>query len=143
MASRDLMNSVTPVVAIAPVVVTDGTAQTSVAIDTLGYESVTFLIATGTLADADATWAVTVSEGDTSTVGAHTAVADIDLIGTEALAGFTFAADSACRKIGYRGAKRYVSISIDDVTANSGNAPLCVIALLGHPRNAPTANPPA
>lgn len=142
MASRDLMNNITPKVAIAPVVVTDGTAQTSDAIDTQGYESVTFVIATGTLADADATWTVTVYEGSTSTQGDHTAVADADLIGTEALAGFTFADDSEGRKIGYRGSERYVSIKIDDDTANTGNAPMCAIALLGHPHSAPTDNPP-
>lgn len=143
MASKDLVNNVHPVVALAPVVVTDGTAQVSSVIDTAGYESVTFVISTGTLADVDATWAVTVKEGDTSSQGAHTAVADADLIGTEALAGFTFAADGACRKIGYKGNKRYVSIEIDDVVANTGNAPMAVVALLGHPRSAPTANPPA
>lgn len=143
MASRDLMNNIHPVVALAPVVVTDGTNQVSAVVDTLGYESCTFVIATGTLADADATWVVTVKEGDTTTQGNHTAVADADLIGTEALAGFTFASDGACRKIGYRGSKRYVSIEVDDGTANTGNAPLCVLALLGHPRSHPTSNPPA
>lgn len=143
MAKRDLMNSITPKVAIAPVVVADGTAQVSGAIDTLGYQSVTFVIALGTLADADATWTVVVKEGDTSTQGSHTAVADVDLLGTEALAGFTFADDGACRKIGYIGNKRYVSIEIDDVTANIGNAPMAVIAILGHPELGPTANPPA
>lgn len=142
MAKFDLVNSVHPVVALAPVVVTDGTAQVSAVIDTQGFQSCTFLIALGTLADADATWAVTVKEGDDNTQGNHTAVADADLIGTEALAGFTFGDDGECRKIGYKGAKRYVSIEIDDVTANSGNAPMCVIALLGHPAYAPTDNPP-
>jgi hypothetical protein len=143
MAKFDLFNSITPKVALAPVVATDGTAQVSAVIDTLGYGSVTFVIALGTLADTDATWAVTVKEGDTNSQGAHTAVADVDLLGTEALAGFTFAADGACRKIGYIGNKRYVSIEIDDVTANTGNAPMAVVAILGHPELAPTANPPA
>lgn len=143
MAIRDLMNNITPKVALAPVVVADGTAQVSAAIDTRGYESVTFVIALGTLADVDATWVVTVKEGDDATQGNHTAVADADLLGTEVLAGFTFAADGACRKIGYVGTKRYVSIEIDDGTANTGNAPMAVIALLGHPELAPTANPPA
>lgn len=141
MASKDLMNNIKTVVAVAPVVATDGTAIVSAVIDTLGFESVTFVILTGTLADADATWAVTVKEGATSSQGAHTAVADADLIGTEALAGFTFADDGETRKIGYKGNQRYVSIEIDDVTANSGNAPLAVLAILGHPRSAPTANP--
>lgn len=142
MASMDLVNNIDVKVAIAPVVVADGTAQVSGSIDTKGYESVTFVIALGTLADADATWLPVVKEGDSATQGTHTAVADIDLIGTEALAGFNFANDGLCRKIGYKGGKRYVSIEIDDVTANTGSAPMSVIAILGHPRSAPTANPP-
>lgn len=138
---RDLMNNIHPVVAIAPVVVTDGTAQVSAAIDVRHYKSVTFIIMLGTLADADATWEVTVKEGSDSTQGNHTAVADKDLIGTEALAGFTFEADGECRKIGYKGDQDYVSIEIDDDTANSGNAPMAVLCIL-EPYQLPTSNPP-
>jgi hypothetical protein len=136
------MNNIHPVVAIAPVVVADGTAQVSAAIDVRHYKSVTFIILLGTLADTDATWAVTVKEGSTSTQGNHTAVADKDLIGTEALAGFTFGDDGECRKIGYKGDADYVSIEIDDVTANTGNAPMAVLCLL-EPYEAPASNPPA
>lgn len=138
---RDLMNNIHPVVAIAPVVVADGTAQVSAAIDVRHYKSVTFIILLGTLADADATWTVLVEEGSTSTQGDHTAVADKDLIGTEALAGFTFADDGECRKIGYKGDQDYVSITIDDATANSGNAPMAVLCLL-EPYERPASNPP-
>lgn len=138
---RDLMNNIQPVVAIAPVVATNGSALVSAAIDVRHYKSVTFVIALGTLADTNATWAVTVKEGSTDTQGDHTAVADKDLIGTEVLAGFTFADDGECRKIGYKGSEDYVSIEIDDVVANTGNAPICVIAIL-EPYEVPTANPP-
>jgi hypothetical protein len=143
MASRDLFNDIHPVIAIAPVVVSDGTAAVSAAIDTAGYESVTFIIATGVLADADATWAVTVKDGEDATQGTHAAVADTFLIGTEADAGFQFDDDGVTRKIGYKGGQRYVSIEIDDVVANSGSAPISVICILGHPHTRPTANPPA
>lgn len=139
---RDLMNSIHPVVAIAPFVATDGTAAVSAAIDVRNYRSVTFIIALGTLADADATWTVLVEEGSTSTQASHTAVADKDLVGTEALAGFTFADDGECRKIGYVGDQDYVSITIDDGTANSGNAPMCCI-MIAEPYDTPASNPPA
>lgn len=138
---RDLMNNIHPVVAIAPVVVTDGTAQTSAAIDVRNYKSVTFVILLGTLADADATWTVEVLEGSTSTQGDHTAVADKDLLGTEALAGFQFDNDGECRKIGYVGDADYVSIEIDDDTANSGAAPMAVV-MIAEPYERPTSNPP-
>ncbi|CAN7599423.1 hypothetical protein [Bosea sp. LjRoot237] len=138
MASKDLYNNVHPVIAIAPVTISDGTALVSSVVDTLGYESVTFVVQTGTLADADATWAVTVKDGDTSSQGAHTAVDDKFLLGTESAAGWAFGDDGEARKIGYVGGKRYVSIEIDDVVANTGSAPFSVVALLGHPRSAPT-----
>ncbi|QWY83294.1 hypothetical protein [Rhizobium phage RHph_X2_25] len=138
MASKDSYNNIHPVIAIAPITLTDGTALVSGAIDTAGYESVTFVIQTGVLADADATWAVVVKDGDTSTQGAHAAVDDKFLLGTEAAAGFAFGDDGEARKIGYIGGKRYVSIEIDDVTANTGSAPIAVVAILGNARSAPT-----
>lgn len=142
MASKDLFNNIHPVVAIAPITISDGTALVSAAIDTKGYESVTFVVGTGILADVDATWAVTVKDGETSSQGAHVAVDDKFLLGTEALAGFAFGDDGETRKIGYVGGKRYVSIEIDDVTANTGSAPLTAICILGNARSVPTANPP-
>ena len=141
---QDLMNNIHPVVAVAPQVVSDGSSILSAAVDTAGYDSVTFVVLLGTLADADATWTVTLHEGDTATQGDHTAVADAEIIGTEALAGIAAATDDGlCRKIGYGGNKRYVSVEIDNGTANTGAAPIAVVAILGHPRRAPTANPPA
>lgn len=137
---RDLMNEVHPVRCISPVSVADNTAQTSQAVDLQGYDSCTFLIATGSLADADATFAVEVQECDTSG-GTYTAVADADLVGTEALAGFQFDDDNEVRKVGYRGSKRYVKLVI--TPANNASAGLmCAIALLGHAYKSPTPNPP-
>lgn len=143
MASRDLLNNIDVKVALAPVVVADGTAQKTVAIDTLGYESVTFVVLCGTLADADATWTLDLREGDTSTQTNHTAAAADDMIGTEALGAIDFSMDGKAKKIGYKGGKRYVSLEINNVVANTGNAPLAVLAILGHPKSRPTANPPA
>lgn len=139
---RDLMSNIDPRVALAPVVVTDNTAQVCSIIDGQGFDSMTYIIATGTLADADATFAVLLEEGDASNLSDAAAVADADLVGTEALAGFTFAADAKTRKLGYRGTKRYTRMTITP-SGNSGNAPLAVVAIAGHPQHAPTANPPA
>lgn len=137
---RDLMSNIHPVVAIAPVVVADNTVQKSAAIDVRKYNSVTFLIALGTLADVDATFAVVIKEGSTSTQTDHTAVAAVDLIGTNALASFTFADDGEMRKIGYKGAADYVSIEITP-TANAGNAPMAVVVVF-EPLAFPAPNPP-
>lgn len=124
------------------ITVADTTAVVSGIVDRKGYDSLTFLIAAGTLADADATFAVLVEEGDNSALSDAAAVADGDLIGTEALAGFQYDDDGESRKIGYKGTKRYVRCTVTP-TANSGSAPIAIIPVLGNPMVAPTANPPA
>jgi len=124
----------------AVVTVTDTTAIVSPFVDRQGFESVEFLIGAGTLADADATFVVLVEEGDDSGLSDASSAADADLLGTEVLASFTFAADQGARRIGYNGAKRYTRCTVTPV-ANTGSAPIAVIPLLGHPNSAPTANP--
>ncbi|MCS0501615.1 hypothetical protein [Ancylobacter mangrovi] len=138
---RDLLNNIAPKVAIPPVVVTDNTAQVGSVIDVAGFDSLTFVILTGVLADADATFEVLVEEGDVANLSDATAVADRDLIGSEALASFTFAADGATRKVGYKGGKRFVRLTVTP-SGNAGNAPMAALAVLGHPKSAPTSNPP-
>lgn len=138
---KDLHNNVNPTAA-ACVTVTDTTAIVSGIVDMQGYNSLEFLIGTGTLADVDATFTVLVEDGDDSGLSDAAAVTDANLLGTEVLAAFTFAADDSTRKIGYIGTKRYVRCTVTPV-ANTGSAPVAIIALQGNPNNAPTANPPA
>lgn len=140
---RDMLNQIHPLIGLAPLAaaIADNTAQVSSIIDTRGYDSLTFLIATGILADADATFAVTMDHGEVSNLSDATAVAATDLVTTLALAGFTFADDGETRKVAYIGTKRYVRLTITPA-ANTGAAPLAVIALLGNPSRQPTANPP-
>lgn len=143
MASRDLHNHIHPVPLIAPVAArTDNTAIVSAIIDTAGYESCELVLVTGTNTDTNATFAVLVEDGDDPALGDNGAVADTFLLGTEALAGFTFADDVECRKIGYVGGKRYVRMTVTPSGNDSGNIFLAGVALLGHPRHAPPANPP-
>lgn len=139
---RDLASNIHPLRAISPAAATtDNTAWVSQIIDRQGYESLTFVIATGSLADADATFAVLVEDGDQSDLSDNAAVADANLVGTEALAGFTFGDDNETRKIGYVGNKRYVRLTVTP-SGNTGNAFCAAVAILGHPNEAPTANPP-
>ena len=144
MAIRDLHNNIHPVVAISPAAArTDNTAIVSAIIDTRGYESLEFLINVGTNTDADVTFTVLVEDGDDAALADNAAVADAQLLGTEALAGFTFADDVECRKIGYVGNKRYVRMTITPADNAAGNIFVDAIAVLGHPAMVPTANPPA
>jgi len=142
---KDLANVITPKRVLSPVSTDADTALVGEIIDKKGFESVTYVIATGSIGDANATFTVLLEEGDAAAMGDATAVADADLLGTEALAGFIFSDDNKCFKVGYQGSKRYVKIVITP-TGNSGTpsaALLAAVAVLGHPNRAPTSNPPA
>lgn len=128
MILEDLYNNLTIQRAISPARVTDDTAQVSQTIDMQGQQGLLFAIAIGTLADANATFAVLVEEGDESDMSDAAAVADADLFNTEALAGFQFDNDDEVRVIGYRGIKRYVRITITP-SGNTGNADISVVAI--------------
>lgn len=108
-------------------------------IDRSGYESLTYGIITGTLSDADATYTVLLEESDDSGMSGASAVADADLIGTEAAAGLTFAHDGETRKLGYVGNKRYTRLTITPAAADSGNSPIAAIAILGSPHGRPVS----
>jgi len=140
---RDLANNIHLARAISPAVA--GAADSplvSEIIDRRGYDSLVFAILAGSLADANATFAVLVEDGDESDLSDAAAVADEELNGTEALAALTFADDNEPRKIGYVGSKRYVRLTVTP-SGNTGDVYLSAIAVLGHPELRPTANPPA
>ena len=135
---RDIANTIHIVRAIAPAAaVADNTPFVSAIIDTNGYQSLAFLIALGALADADATFAVTVDHGDQANLSDAVAATPSQLTGLLASASFTFADDNEMRKIGYVGSKRYVRLTITPAN-NSGNVFLTALALLGDPRFEPT-----
>lgn len=137
----EMTNNVTIKRVISPVSVADTTAQVGQVIDHQMYKDAMYVIATGSIADADATFTVLLEESDQS--GSNfTAVADADLIGTEALAGFQFDDDNECRKLGYKGIKRYTRLTITPVN-NASAALLSAVCVLGKPAFAPTENPPA
>lgn len=128
---RDLYNNLTFRRAISPVSVADNTAAVSQIIDVQGFDSLVFAIATGSLGDADATFAVLVEHGDDSGLSDAAAVADAELNGTEAAAGFQFDDDNETRKIGYIGNKRYVRLTITP-SGNASAALIAAMAVLGN-----------
>lgn len=139
---RDLFNQVTPKRCISPQSVADNTALVGEIIDRKGFESLTYLILTGSLGDAGAEFTALLEEGDAANLSDAAAVPDGDLIGTEALASFIQSDDNKCYKLGYKGSKRYTRLTITP-TNNATAALIAATALLGHPANAPTVNPPA
>lgn len=139
---RDGMNNIHLVRAISPVATPiDNTPQVSQIIDRLGYDSLTFAILLGDLPAAAATFTVLIQDGDAANLSDAAAVADDELVGTEALASFTSTDDHKVRKVGYRGNKRYVRLTITPA-ANTAASLIAAVAILAHPSIVPTANPP-
>lgn len=138
---KDNFNEITVKRVLSPASVADNTAQVGQIIDKSGFDSLTYLIATGSLADADATFTVLLEEGAAANMSDAAAVADADLLGTEALASFIFSDDDKAFKLGYIGSKRYTRLTITP-GANASAALLCAVAVLGEAHIQPTANPP-
>lgn len=138
MASRDLHNDIKLTLALAPQAITSDTTTTGATIDTQGFASVEFAIASGVLTDG--TYTPAIYESDDSGMSGETAVtAAGDLLGT--IAGVTYTAgapDSTVKKIGYRGSKRYVRLKIASTGTTSGGL-MGAVAALGNARNAPVA----
>lgn len=139
---RDLLNNLDFKRGISPAAaVTDNTAFVSQILDMQGLSGAVFVILNGSLADADATFTVLPEEGEVSNLSDNTTVAAGDLLGTAALAGFTFAADDKVLKIGFRNSgKRYKRVTITPAN-NTGNAFVNGVWVTS-PLLAPSANPP-
>lgn len=137
---RDQMDSLHPVNAIPPAAATaDNTPWVGSIIDGAGYDSLTYVIVTGTEADADVTFAVTLAESANSDMSSS--VASTQFTGTGLTgADFTFASDNVTRKLGYLGSARYTQLTITP-SNNSGNAFASAVAILGNPHTAPQSNP--
>lgn len=132
----DLHDNIKCVRAISPVSVGDNTAQVSQIIDRAGYNALEFVIPLGSIADADATFAVTFEHGDDSALADTAVPAAGDLLGTTSGAAFQFDDDNKVIKIGYRGAKRYVRMTITP-SNNTSAALLSAVAILGLPIKGP------
>ena len=135
---KDLASAIDIRRVLSPVSVADNTAQVGQIIDTWGFRSLVFGISIGAVADSDATFAVLLEESDAANMAGSLSVADADLIGTEAQAGFQFDSDHQTRKLGYRGSKRYLRLTITP-SANASAALISAVAILGHPFVLPVA----
>ncbi len=134
---KDLHYSVKYSRALSPVAaVSNNTAYVSEILDTANFTANELVILTGSLADADATFTVLLEEGAASNLSDAAAVADGDMLGTEAGASFTFANDDTTKKLGYIGSKRYIRATITPAN-NTGNAFVAAVWAQGGARVAP------
>lgn len=115
---RDFHNNVKAEVALNTSAISTSTTTIGNIIDLQGYGAVEFIIQSGTLTDGSYT--PLIEEGSAADLGDATAVADSNLLGTEAAAAFALADDNVVKKVGYVGNKRYVRLSIVSSAVSTG-----------------------
>lgn len=127
---RDLFSNIGAKLALAPAV--QSAAVQGPAIDTLGFDSIAFVVNTGAIVSAG-DFGLKVQESDTTTGGDFTD-ADADVVETNAPA--TLAASSTY-KLGYTGFKRYVRLAVTKAGGTSIAAGAS--AVLGNAASRPVA----
>ena len=142
---HDLHNNSRAVRSIDPAALTTVAGIAGKVIDRQGFGGVEFIFAYGATGASTADIPVVIKEGDVT--GTLTSVADADLIGTEALAGVAAGtpktsgvSQQVVKRIGYKGSKRYVQVSLTNAGTTSAGL-IWADALLFNPEQAPVSNP--
>lgn len=134
---KDMKNNIKVSNALNIQAIATNTTTAGAIIDTKGFDSLTLVFQTGTITDGDYT--LLIEEGNSATLADAAAVADADLLGTEAGASFSADTDdNKVSKIGYRGGKRYVRLSVVSTSVTTGGT-VGATAIQGHPQFAPVA----
>lgn len=134
---QDLHNNISVLSAIDPANAGSGdTPIVSAIIDTQNCRGVEWIIMSGSLADANATFTVLLEEGDAANLSDNTGIDDANLLGTESGASFQYDDDNKIIKIGAFGTKRYQRLTITP-SGNTGDVYHAAAALLYGLRGAP------
>lgn len=141
---KDLHSNAKQILAVNAVVLGATGAITGAIIDRQGYGGVEFLVAYGSVTTTGSVVTALLKEGDVT--GTLTSVADTDLLGTEALVSLAAGARVAgtgkevVKRLGYKGSKRYVQLTLNG-TGTTSVGIVQASALLHSPAMAPVANP--
>jgi len=131
---KDLHNNVDDRVALNIQAISTNTTTAGAIIDTAGYESIEFVVQSGTITDG--TYTVLLQEDTDSGLATATTVATDYTIGT--LPAFVATDDNVTKRIGCVPTKRYVRLSLVSTGVTTGGT-LGAVAVLGHPLQAPVA----
>jgi hypothetical protein len=139
--AADLYNNAVAVKVVAPY--DHGTGDAAIVgevVDGLGYNSITYIISVGSLADSDVTLTTLLEDcAEVACDTTNTAVADTFLLGTEALASYVNTEDNTVKMLGYTGSRRYTRMTITPAN-NTGAILIGVTAIKGHPQYAPVTH---
>lgn len=131
----DLHSNVKQVVALDSQDITTNTTTVGNIIDTVGFESLEYLIQSGTITDG--AYALKLEQGDDSGLSDAADVPSDEILGV--LTGFVAADDDAAKRVGSIGKKRYQRLSIVSTGTSTGGTKFSSVAVLGHPQSAPVA----
>ena len=132
---RDLHSNVDDRLAFGPAAISTDTTTAGDIIDTLGYESLEFIVAMGTITDG--AYAFLLHEGDAANLSDAALVSADETLG--ALTGFALTDDDSTLRVGSIGKKRYQRLSIVSTATTTGVNMAAAVAVLGHPKVAPVA----
>lgn len=123
-------NNISAVRVISPISQAGNTAMVGAIMDMQGFSAAEFLITLGTITTAGTTYTALLEEGSVANLSDAAAVADADLLGTEALASFIDSEINTTKKLGYKGNKRYIRLTMTPAgnTGASTMAAVCVKA---------------
>jgi len=131
---KDLMSNVDDRVGMNIQAISTNTTTSGAIIDTAGYESLVFVVQSGTLTDG--TYTIALQEGDNAALSDAATVASANLIGS--LPVFAATDDNVTKRIGFVTTKRYARLQIVSTGVTTGGTLGCV-AVLGDPATAPVA----
>lgn len=141
---NELHSNIKQKLALSPVALGATGTSAGKIIDRQGYGGVEFLIGYGAVTTTGTTVTALLKEGDVT--GTLTSVADGDLIGTETLASLAAGARTSgtsqqvVKRVGYKGTKRYVQLSLTNAGTTSAGL-MWADAVMFNPEVAPVANP--
>jgi len=134
MSEYDLHSLIKPEVALDSQEITTNTTTVGNIIDTVGFESIDFQFQSGTITDG--TYTFILRQGDEANLSDAAVVPPEEVLGD--LTGFVAADDNAVKHVGSVGKKRFQEVSILSADTSSGATDMSCIAILGHPKTAPT-----
>lgn len=139
MENNDLHNNVAIRKVISPISQAGNAAMVGTIIDRLGFGALEFAITLGTVTTAGTAYTALLEDADEVAFNVtNSAVADAQLLGTEALASFIDSEVNTTKKLGYIGNKRFVRLTMTPA-GNTGASTMGAVAILGAAALSPVA----
>lgn len=110
--NNELHNNLKFTRVISPISQAGNAAIVGAIIDRQGYGTLEFAVTLGTITTAGTTYTPLLEEGDASNLAGSNVVATADLLGTIAQASFIDSEVNTTKKLGYKGIKRYVRLTM-------------------------------